>query len=107
MDTQVRSIFGFCGPFGWHMERDRDHAPECTRTGLRSACVYGVQLDCFAPGRNHVALAFRQDMLLAVVTDDAQRDHRRLGGTGGRLDGAIRAKLLVGTGYDQSSRSFL
>lgn len=71
-----RSIVLAIGGERWHMERDGDHPPHRARPAHFTVAVDRVQLEDLSARWNAGALALGQDLFVAIVTDDAECEHR-------------------------------
>ena len=64
------------------VQRHGDDPPDRARPRISPVASSGVELNDLAARRHDLALAFGENLLVAIVTDDAQGDHRRLGALG-------------------------
>lgn len=67
---------------GRDVQGDGDDSPERAWPGLDPVCVGGIELDRLAAGRDDLGQAFGEDLILPIVPDNSQRNHRTLGARG-------------------------
>jgi len=61
----------------WHVERDGDHAPHRAWPAHFAVAVDRVQLENLSTRWNAGALALGQNLFIAIVSYDAEREHVR------------------------------
>ena len=59
------------------MHRHGDDTPNRARPGHLARAIERVELDDFSARRYHLAQTFGENLFVAIVSDDAQGDHRQ------------------------------